>query len=48
MLENLFEEEGLAGLSWSGDQNNGCMTESDQDREWIVIGLEIWIDEVFE
>ena len=37
MLENLLEEEGLAGLSGSGDQNSGPVTESDHDREWIVI-----------
>ena len=50
MLENLFEEEGLAGQSGSGDQNSGRVTESDHDREWIVIliGLEIVIDEVLE
>ena len=48
MLENLFEEEGLAGLSWSGDQNSSRVTESDHDREWFVIVLEISNDEVFE
>ena len=50
MLENFFEEEGLAGPSGSGDENSSRMTESDHDREWIVIliGLEIAIDEVLE
>ena len=33
MLENLFEEEGLAGLSGSGDQNSGRVTESDHDSD---------------
>ena len=33
MLENLFEEEGLAGLSWSGDQNSSRVTESDHDSD---------------
>ena len=31
MLENLFEEEGLAGLSGSGDQNSSRVTECDHD-----------------
>ena len=50
MLENLLEEEGLAGLSGSGDENSGCVTEGDHDSEWIVIliGFEIVIDEVLE
>ena len=50
MIENLFEEEGLAGLSGSGDQNSGWVTESDDDSERIVllIGLEIVIGEVVE
>ena len=39
MLENLFEEEGLAGLSGSGDQNSSRVTESDHDSE--LIGIEI-------
>ena len=50
MLENLFEEEGLAGLSGSGDQNSGGVTATDHDsvRIVILIGLEIGIDKVSE
>ena len=42
-FEDLLDKEGLADLSWSGDQNSGRMTESDHDRELIVIliGFEI-------
>ena len=49
MLENLFEEEGLAGLSGSGDQNSGRVTESDHDSDidWIRASELISIDEVF-
>ena len=31
MLNDLFEEEGLSGLSLSGDKNCNRMTQSDQD-----------------
>ena len=33
MLENLFEEEVLAALSGSGDQNSGRVTQSDDDSD---------------
>ena len=31
MLEYLFEEEGLAGLSWSGNEDSGGMTKAEHD-----------------
>ena len=31
MLENLFEEEGFAGLSGSSDENSGGMAKGDHD-----------------
>ena len=31
MLENLFEDEGLAGLSWSGNEDSRGMTKCEHD-----------------
>ena len=48
MLENLFEEEGLAGLSGSDDENSSRVAESDHDTEGISHSDLISIDEVLE
>ena len=42
MLENLFEEEGLAGLSGSGDQNSSRVTESDHDSDIDLMSDSDW------
>ena len=31
MLENVFEEEGLAGMSCSGNEESGAMTKAERD-----------------
>ena len=47
MLENLLEEEGLAGLSGSRDQKCGRVTESHHDSDRLS-DMKLQSDEVAE